>query len=103
MDLDDEEGLEEEEDDSERGRDLSLRTRRRSIHWRTRSMSPLRSPRFQWQGEETAKQEAATKLQVINSDLKEVEAATPSESASPSSRSSSASSSSSLGGRNSKR
>ncbi|WOL00298.1 hypothetical protein Cni_G09011 [Canna indica] len=101
MDLDDEEGLEEEEDDdSERGRDLSLRTRSRSIHRRTRSMSPLRSPRFQWQGEETAKQEAAAELQVIDSNPKEVEAANPPESSSPSSRSSSASSS---GGRNSKR
>ncbi|WOL10294.1 hypothetical protein Cni_G19049 [Canna indica] len=78
MDLDDEDDDDDaeteemtgyvEREEGRRGRDLRIRSR--SIHRRARSMSPLRSPRFQWHGDEDEKQEATEELQV-DPDLKE--------------------------------
>ncbi|XP_074568973.1 uncharacterized protein LOC141825489 [Curcuma longa] len=99
-DRDEEEGEMAAEEEEEDGRWRGMRTRSRSLHRRTRSMSPLRSPRFLWQEEKMEKQEDANELEVLDKDPKEAAAATPPESA-PSSRSSSTSSTSS-GGRSSK-
>ncbi|CAD5171757.1 unnamed protein product [Musa acuminata subsp. malaccensis] len=96
-DEDDEEGEEKEWQEKEEGRGRNLTFRSRSVHRRTRSMSPLRSPRFQWQEDEDEKQEAVKEHEVFDPDPKEA-SPTPPESAS-----SSRSSSSSSGGRNSKR
>ncbi|KAG6531365.1 uncharacterized protein LOC122050797 [Zingiber officinale] len=98
LDGDEEEGeMTAEEED---GRWRGMRSRSRSLHRRTRSMSPLRSPRFQWQEEKMEKQEDANELEVLDKDPKEAVAETPPESE-PSSRSSSTSSTS-PGGRSSK-
>ncbi|KAG0489765.1 hypothetical protein HPP92_006628 [Vanilla planifolia] len=79
-------------DPDERGRDLKMRSR--SIHRRTRSMSPMRKARFQWQEEDEVEKDAVKGNQETEQD-KGAEGLLPSESAS-SSRSSSS-------GRNSKR
>ncbi|KAG6467407.1 uncharacterized protein LOC122036383 [Zingiber officinale] len=102
LDGDEEEGEMTEEEEEEDGRGRGMRMRSRSLHRRTRSMSPLRSPRFQWQEEEKMeKREEAKRLEIIDKDSNKPAAATTPESAS-SSRSSSTSSTSS-GGRSSKR
>ncbi|XP_074561853.1 uncharacterized protein LOC141818213 [Curcuma longa] len=99
VDGDEEEGEMTEEEEDGRGRGMRMRSR--SLHRRTRSMSPLRSPRFQWQEEKMEKQEEAKRIEIIDKDSNGPAAATPPDSAS-SSRSSSTSSTSS-GGRSSKR
>ncbi|KAM0947611.1 hypothetical protein DsansV1_C07g0069291 [Dioscorea sansibarensis] len=102
--------LDEDEDDDDRegelasgarGRDLRMRSG--SIHRRTRSLSPLRNPRFPWaedEDEDEPEREPANRVSNLetdpNPDPKQIEEPIPSSASASSSRSSSS-------GRNSKR
>ncbi|PKA57720.1 hypothetical protein AXF42_Ash016766 [Apostasia shenzhenica] len=92
LDADEEENADEMGEPCERSRDLRMRSR--SIHRRTRSMSPLRNAPLQWRDEGNEEDRNSAKEEVKDPG-NEAEALTPSGSAS-SSRSSSS-------GRNSKR